>query len=228
MRLVRLVLCGVIGAWAEQNWHTDSLLIGGSNCSLADWRQGAGTYQAVVWFHGGMNSSNPAKGLSAWIPLSQNWHPKSNTLLISCSAWGERNWLDPRTVQSVDRAIEHVRASKKLSRIRLIGISDGSLGVLAYQILGHHSAYSATLISSFPGLVLAPEQLGHAKLQSIKWTFVQGGQDRLYPISDWQKWMRAWTAALPQTVIKIDPMGEHDFSYWQAHHMDWILQSLEN
>lgn len=217
-----LILCiHAHSAWKSQNEQFNH-----SDCLVLNWQKDAHkpVQDLVLWFHGGMNSAQTQKGLGAALPLSQNWHPKQNTLLISCSAWGQRNWLHPETIASLDQCLDRHLGS---ARLRLIGISDGSLGVLAYQILGKYSARSATLISSFPGLILRPADLNHPKLQKPQWTFIQGGQDRLYPLSDWQKWMQLWTQALPKSKLLIDPQGVHDFSYWSSNHPDWIFKSLQ-
>lgn len=223
--MIRLILLGLGLAQATPHWIQTQENFGGSACLIQSWQQNPQQpfRDLVLWFHGGMSSSLTQKGLSASLALSQIWQPAHNTVLISCSAWNQRNWLHPQTIHSLDLCLDrHLKTAK----LHLIGVSDGSLGVLAYQILGQHPANSGTLISSYPGLLLQPSDLQHPRLQHLRWSFIQGGQDRLYPLDAWQNWMHYWALSVPQSQILVDPMGEHDFSYWSSHHLDWILQSL--
>lgn len=219
------MLAGLSILHAKPKWTSVQANFQGSDCFIQTWQIQAHqpTHDLVLWFHGGMNSSFNQKGLTASLALSQIWQPTLNTVLISCSAWNQRNWLHPQTIHSLDLCLDQHLGSAKL---HLIGVSDGSLGVLAYQLLGQHPAQSGTLISSYPGLILAPTDLQNPRMSHIRWTLIQGGQDRLYPLDAWQNWMHSWAQSLPQTQFHIDPLGEHDYSYWSTHHLDWILQSL--
>ena len=179
----------------------------------------------VVWFHGGMTSGNCQKGLVAGGALSKML---PDYTIVSASACKQNHWAEPTTIEAVDDALDSLakRQKKDIDEISLIGISDGALGVIAYSLWGKRKIKDRILISSYgESLGPAAQVAGQPALKKGRWRFIQGGADRLYPTEKSVPWIQEFCKTVDTNCdLKFDPQGEHDWSYWQNKHKDWILE----
>ena len=182
----------------------------------------------VVWFHGGMGSSNCAKGLVAGAGFADFYPGK---IVVSASACRENHWVTKGMLDAVDAALDSVAARRKspVDEISLVGISDGALGVLFYSMQGKRRVKDRLLMSSF-GKMLgdAPAIAGvnADRMRSGRWRFLQGGKDRLYPSDQTVPWITEFCKAVQvDCELRFDPEGEHDWSYWSSKRMDWIREA---
>ena len=187
-------------------------------------KKDAGT---IVWFHGGMTSGNCEKGLIAGTDLSAML-PRYT--VISPSACKQNHWVEQSTIQAVDNALDSLakRQNKDIQEISLVGISDGSLGVIAYSLWGKRKIQTRILMSSY-GASLGPasQVASQPQMKNGRWRFIQGGSDRLYPSEKALPWIQEFCTNVGTTCdLKFDPQGEHDWSYWQNKHKDWILENF--
>ena len=190
-------------------WHTTS-------------KKNLGT---IVWFHGGMTSRNCQKGLVAGSDLSTMLPAYT---VVSASACMQNHWVEQATIESVDSALDSIakRQKKTIDEISLVGISDGSLGVIAYSLWGKRKIKNRVLMSSY-GEALGPaaQVALQPPMKSGRWRFIQGGNDRLYPADKTAPWIQEFCQNVGTACdLKFDPQGEHDWSYWQNKHKDWILE----
>jgi pimeloyl-ACP methyl ester carboxylesterase len=183
------------------------------------------TAGTILWFHGGMTSGNCQKGLVAGSDLAKLL-PKYT--IVSASACKQNHWVDESTIQSVDNALDSLakRSGKKIDEVSLVGISDGSLGVIAYSLWGKRKVQTRVLMSSY-GASLGPaaQVAAQVPLRSGRWRFIQGGADRLYPADATLPWIQEFCQNVGTICdLKFDPQGEHDWSYWQNKRKEWILE----
>ena len=179
----------------------------------------------VVWFHGGMTSGNCQKGLVAGSDLAKLL-PKYT--VVSASACKQDHWVEPSTIQAVDESLDALakRQKKPIDEVSLVGISDGSLGVIAYSLWGKRKIQTRILMSSY-GATLGPaaQVAAQAPMKSGRWRFIQGGNDRLYPSDQTLPWIEEFCQNVGTACdLKFDPQGEHDWSYWQNKHKEWFLE----
>ena len=179
----------------------------------------------VVWFHGGMTSNNCKKGLIAGSDLSKMLPTYT---IVSASACKQNHWMEPSTIESLDEALDNLakKIKKDIPEISLVGISDGSLGVIAYSLWGKRNVKNRILMSSF-GEALGPaiQIAQQPTLQNGRWRFIQGGKDRLYPADRTFPWIQEFCQNVGTPCdVKFDQQGEHDWSYWQKQHKEWILE----
>ena len=183
----------------------------------------------VVWFHGGMSSGNCAKGLVAGTDLSKLFPEK---IVVSVSACRGNHWVTKTMIDAVDAALDSVAARRKspVERVSLVGVSDGSLGVLVYSLEGRRTVVDRLLMSSFGGFLGAPSELATPKkMQSGRFRFLQGGNDRLYPSDKTVPWITEFCKAVQvDCELRFDPAGEHDWSYWKEKRLDWIREALRD
>ena len=181
----------------------------------------------VVWFHGGMSSGNCAKGLVAGADLAKLYPGK---IVVSVSACRENHWVTKPMIDAVDAALDSVavRRGSPVDRVSLVGVSDGSLGVLVYSLEGRRTVEDRLLMSSFGGFLGEPFTLASPKkMQSGRFRFLQGGNDRLYPSGKTVPWITEFCKDVQvDCELRFDPEGEHDWSYWKDKHMDWIDEAV--
>ncbi|WP_407457908.1 hypothetical protein [Fibrobacter sp.] len=183
------------------------------------------TAGTILWFHGGMTSGNCQKGLIAGSDLAKLLPQYT---IVSASACKQNHWVDESTIQVVDNALDLLsqRSGKKIETVSLVGISDGSLGVIAYSLWGKRKVQNRVLMSSY-GVSLGPavQVAGQVPLKNGRWRFIQGGSDRLYPAEATLPWIQEFCQNIGTACdLKFDPQGEHDWSYWQNKHKEWFLE----
>ena len=181
----------------------------------------------VVWFHGGMTSGNCQKGLVAGEAFS-NIFP--DVVVLSASACKENHWATEVMVSAVDAALDSVAKRRRgfVEEVSLVGVSDGAIGVLVYSMYGKRRVKDRLLVSSFgPALGPASQVAAALTAKSGRWRFLQGGSDRLYPPHETLPWIQDFCRNVGADCdLRYDPSGEHDWSYWQAHHLDWIREAI--
>ncbi len=103
----------------------------------------------IIWFHGGMQSPNCQKGLIAGKGLFELLND-SNIIVASPSACQNKHWLSPSLTSITDKLLDSLERHFNFSikEVHLAGVSDGTLGVLAYSINGKRKVLSRLLISS--------------------------------------------------------------------------------
>ena len=181
----------------------------------------------VVWFHGGMSSGNCAKGLVAGADFAELYPEK---IVVSVSACRENHWVTKAAINAVDAALDSV-ASKRgapVERVSLVGVSDGSLGVLVYSLEGRRAVDDRLLMSSFGGFLGAASELAAPKKMQVgRFRFLQGGKDRLYPSDQTVPWITEFCKTVQvDCELRFDSEGEHDWSYWKGKRMEWIRDAI--
>ena len=182
----------------------------------------------VVWFHGGMKSSNCEKGLVAGRAISEI---VPEAVVISVSACKENHWATPQMVEAVDVALDSLsrRMDRPVKEVSLVGVSDGFFGVMFYTLYGkRQDVKNRLMISSYgPFLGRASQVASAMKPKSGRWRFLQGGSDRLYPSSETLPWLQEFCRNIGADCdVKYDQSGEHDWSYWEKSYSQWIRQAI--
>ena len=195
--------------------------------SKASFPHHAAKSRVVVWFHGGMTSGNCQKGFVAGEGFSKLF---PDVVVVSVSACRDRHWVTGAMVAAVDAALDSV-AKRRVSfvdEVSLVGVSDGALGVFVYSMQGKRRVKDRLLVSSFgPALGPASQVAATLAAKSGRWRFLQGGSDRLYPPHETLPWIQEFCKKVGVDCgLEYDPAGEHDWSYWQERHLDWILAAF--
>ncbi len=185
--------------------------------------------RVFVWFHGGMQSAKCAKGYEAgkaMLPFLKN--SRREAIVASASACKENHWLSREALFAVDGALDsaEARLGVRIDTVSLVGVSDGGLGVLGYSLYGRRVVESRLLVSTNLASVSDAANLARARrLRNGTWTFLQGGNDRLYPSSRTLPWLDAFCRIIGKSCrIRFDESGEHDWSWWSAHRPQWIQE----
>ncbi len=170
----------------------------------------------IVWLHGGMRSQNREKGAAAHTAILPFIDP-ARYYVCSPSAFSGQEWLTPSGLAHVEGIITYMLAHYPIDvrDINLVGVSDGSLGVIAYSLQGKYSPNRRVLISTFPQIVIEPQNLaGQERFKTGTWDFFQGGHDRLFPVSQVLPVLQAWEKSYANAHLHYFPDGEHDFSFF--------------
>ena len=183
----------------------------------------------VVWFHGGMTSGNCEKGLVAGDDFSKLY---PDVIVVSASACRNDHWATGSMMAVIDAALDSiaVRRNAPVEEVSLVGVSDGALGVLIYSMHGKRRMKDRLLASSFGKLLGDARALAGTnapRMRAGRWRFLQGGNDRLFPVTEAKPWIEDFCRELQaDCVLRFDPAGEHDWSYWREKHPDWIRESF--
>jgi pimeloyl-ACP methyl ester carboxylesterase len=174
-----------------------------------------------------MRSANREKGFDAhrgWLA----YLPARRYYVCSPSAYGGAEWPTPQGLAHIEALIGYMLGNYPIDPgdIGMVGVSDGSLGVIAYSLQGGRPLRHRVLISSAPQLVLPPESLpGQARFAQGSWDFVQGGKDRLFPADQVMPYLERFRALYSNAHVHAFPEGEHDFS-WYAEHQPALLRGF--
>ncbi len=184
--------------------------------------------QVVVWFHGGMTSGNCQKGFVAGDDFSKLF---PHVIVVSASACREKHWVTATMESVIEAALDSVAARRKapVDEVSLVGVSDGALGVLYYSMQGKRRVKDRLLMSSFGKLLGgAPEVAGASpRMRDGRWRFLQGGNDRLFPSGEAKPWIEDFCREVrADCMLRFDPAGEHDWSYWREKHLDEIREAI--
>ena len=199
--------------------------------SKASFPRHAAKSEVVVWFHGGMTSGNCEKGLVAGDDFAKLF---TNVVVVSTSACRDRHWATGAMVAAVDAALDSVarRRGSFVEEVSLVGVSDGALGVLVYSMQGKRRVKDRLLVSSFGKLLGEARMLAGvnaSRMRSGRWRFLQGGNDRLFPAGESRPWIEEFCREVrADCMLRFDPAGEHDWSYWREKHLDWIRESISS
>lgn len=185
--------------------------------------------RVFVWFHGGMQSAKCAKGYEAGkalLPFLKD--SRRGAIVASSSACKENHWLTREALISVDGMLDsaEARLGIRIDTVSLVGVSDGGLGVLGYSLYGRRIVESRLLVSTNLASASDAENLAASgRLRDGNWTFLQGGNDRLYPSSRTMPWMETFCRIIGKNCrIRFDERGEHDWSWWSSHRSLWIRE----
>ena len=199
--------------------------------SKASFPRHAAKSGVVVWFHGGMTSGNCEKGLVAGDDFAKLF---PNVVVVSASACRDKHWATDVMLNAVDAALDSVAARRgsPVGEVSLVGVSDGALGVLVYSMQGRRRVKDRLLASSFGKLLgeaRAIAGVNASRMRSGRWRFLQGGNDRLFPAGESKPWIEEFCREVrADCMLRFDPAGEHDWSYWREKHLDWIRESISS
>ena len=185
--------------------------------------------EVVVWFHGGMTSGNCEKGLVAGDDFSKLY---PDVIVVSASACRNDHWATGSMMAVIDAALDSiaVRRNAPVEEVSLVGVSDGALGVLVYSMQGKRRVKDRLLASSFGKLLGEARMLAGAnsRMRDGRWRFLQGGNDRLFPAGEARPWIEEFCREVKaDCMLRFDPAGEHDWSYWREKHLDWIRDAVQ-
>jgi pimeloyl-ACP methyl ester carboxylesterase len=233
MKIIFVILLLQAGIFARiLSVDTIRVPAGAFTSPSAVWHHGIPSQpKVIVWFHGGMQSTNCEKGLIAGNSLASLISDKSSLVVLSASACESHHWLSTEALQVTDALMDslEVRWKVKIMEVSLIGISDGGLGVLGYTLQGKRKVVSRMLISTNLTRAVDPQSLAAARRsQTGTWLFLQGGRDQLYSPEMVYPWLDSFcqSAGSKRCELKIDPRGEHDWSWWLQNRKEWLLGFL--
>ena len=179
----------------------------------------------MIWLHGGMQSGNCQKGLTAGEALLP-YVEGSGVVIASPSVCRDKHWLTPEGQASIESLIDSVerRFPIDTTRITMVGVSDGGFGVLNYSINGKHHLAHHIMISTYGGVWIPLEALPQVTpaLSHGTWQFLQGGADGIFAASEAKPWIEAFCKAVPNSALHFEPEGEHDMAWWNKNRADLL------
>jgi len=174
-------------------------------------------YPLIVYLHGGIGTEVSDKGARAWEMLG-GLRDCVDVLLASPSGNRFAPWWTPRGMSRVARAVEYmgVMYAVDSAKVFLAGVSDGATGCYAVASTPSASRPFAGFfaISGFGGMLpdlgvrLSPENMRGRPIYNI-----QGGQDKLYPITLVNGFIDYLQKNGVPVTSKVYPEEGHGFDY---------------
>ena len=174
-------------------------------------------YPLIVYLHGGIGTEAANKGERAWEMLG-GLRDCVDILLASPSANRFAPWWSPRGLSRIIHAVEYMETLYAVdsAKIFLAGVSDGATGCYAVASAPPASRPFAGFfaISGFGGMLpglgvrLSPENMRGKPIYNI-----QGGQDKLYPISLVNGFIEDLQKTGVPVTNRVYPEEGHGFDY---------------
>ena len=173
-------------------------------------------YQVRFQLHGGVGgrTNNQPRG-SGKVNL-----PGAEQIYVLPYAWLDVAWWSGGQVSIMNAIIDRLKRSYNIDENRIVvsGVSDGGTG--AYYIGMHEvTPYAGFLPLNGFIMVLANSQLDDgtsfpANMRNKPWFVINGGQDRLYPTSTVEPFVRHMMNNGVRTDYHPQPEAGHNTSWW--------------
>ncbi len=173
-------------------------------------------YQVRFQLHGGIGrrTSNQPRG-SGEINL-----PGAEQIYVLPYAWLDVAWWSGGQVAIMNAIIDKLKRSYNIDENRIVvsGVSDGGTG--AYYVGMHEvTPYASFLPLNGFIMVLANSRLDDgtsfpANMRNKPWFVINGGQDRLYPTSTVEPFVRHMRNNGVRTAYHPQPDAGHNTSWW--------------
>jgi fermentation-respiration switch protein FrsA (DUF1100 family) len=175
----------------------------------------AGKYPLIIYLHGGVGTDISTKGARAWEMLG-GLRDCVGVILASPSANRFAPWWSPRGLGRIAHAVRYINIMYDVdtAKIFLAGVSDGATGCYAAASAMGEAFAGFFAVSGYGGMLNslgAPLSVDKMKNRPIY--NIQGGQDKLYPISAVSDFINALQKNGVPITSKVYPEEGHGFDY---------------
>ncbi len=185
---------------------------------IPDGYDAARRYPVRVYLHGGV--ARPRRDDA---PFWRNAEPylRDDTILVFPESWSEEMWWQASQVENLAGVLTHLKATYNVDEnaVHLGGISDGATGAF------YHAFKAPTPWASFLSFIGHPVVLANpstgadgqmyvTNLRNKPFFAVNGGRDRLYPISSVLPFFQLFVDAGIFLDFRPQPEGEHNMEWW--------------
>ena len=175
-------------------------------------------YPVRVYLHGGV--SRPRRDDA---PFWRNAEPylRDDTIIVFPESWNEAMWWQTNQVENLAGVLTHLKSTYNLDEnaVHLGGISDGATGVFYHAFKAPTPWASFLSFIGHPVVLANPQTETHGQmyvtnLRNKPFFAVNGGQDRLYPISSVLPFFQLFVDAGISLDFRPQPEGGHNMEWW--------------
>ncbi len=175
-------------------------------------------YPVRVYLHGGV--SRPRRDEP---PFWRNAEPylRDDTIVVLPESWGEAMWWQANQIENLRGMLNDLKARYNIDEnaVYLMGVSDGATGAF-YHAFKAPTPWAAFLsFNGHPVVLASPSteadgQMYVTNLRNKPFFAVNGGQDRLYPISSVLPFFQLFVDAGISLDFRPKPEAGHNMQWW--------------
>ena len=175
-------------------------------------------YPVRVYLHGGV--SRPRRDEAAWW-RNQERYARDDAIVLFPESWAETMWWQASQIENLAGVVDDLKRTYNVdeNRVHLMGVSDGGTGAFYHAFKAPTPWAGFLSFNGHPAVLASPStaadgQMYVANLRNKPFFVVNGGEDRLYPISSVVPFLQLFVDAGVQVEFRPRPEAGHNMQWW--------------
>lgn len=175
-------------------------------------------YPVRVYLHGGV--SRPRRDEAAWW-RNQERYARDDAIVLFPESWRETMWWQASQIENLAGVVNDLKRTYNVdeNQVHLLGVSDGGTGAFYHAFKAPTPWAGFVSFNGHPAVLASPStaadgQMHVANLRNKPFFAVNGGQDRLYPISSVVPFLQLFVNAGVYVEFRPRPEAGHDMQWW--------------
>ena len=175
-------------------------------------------YPVRVYLHGGV--SRPRRDEAAWW-RNQERYARDDAIVLFPESWRETMWWQASQIENLAGVVNDLKRTYNVdeNQVHLMGVSDGGTGAFYHAFKAPTPWAGFLSFNGHPAVLASPStaadgQLHVTNLRNKPFFVVNGGQDRLYPISSVVPFLQLFVNAGVQIEFRPRPEAGHNMQWW--------------
>ena len=175
-------------------------------------------YPVRVYLHGGV--SRPRRDEAAWW-RNQERYARDDAIVLFPESWRETMWWQANQIENLVGVVNDLKRTYNVNenRVHLLGVSDGGTGAFYHAFKAPTPWAGFVSFNGHPAVLASPStaadgQMHVTNLRNKPFFVVNGGQDRLYPISSVVPFLQLFVNAGVQIEFRPRPEAGHNMQWW--------------
>ena len=175
-------------------------------------------YPVRVYLHGGV--SRPRRDEAAWW-RNQERYARDDAIVLFPESWAETMWWQASQIENLAGVVNDLKRTYNVdeNRVHLMGVSDGGTGAFYHAFKAPTPWAGFFSFNGHPAVLASPStaadgQMYVANLRNKPFFVVNGGEDRLYPISSVVPFLQLFVDAGVSVEFRPRPEAGHNMQWW--------------
>ena len=175
-------------------------------------------YPVRVYLHGGV--SRPRRDEAAWW-RNQERYARGDAIVLFPESWRETMWWQASQIENLAGVVNDLKRTYNVdeNQVHLLGVSDGGTGAFYHAFKAPTPWAGFVSFNGHPAVLASPSTAADGwmyvpNLRNKPFFVVNGGQDRLYPISSVVPFLQLFVNAGVQIDFRPRPEAGHNMQWW--------------
>ncbi len=175
-------------------------------------------YPVRVYLHGGV--SRPRRDEAAWW-RNQERYARDDAIVLFPESWRETMWWQASQIENLAGVVNDLKRTYNVdeNQVHLLGVSDGGTGAFYHAFKAPTPWAGFVSFNGHPAVLASPStaadgQMHVTNLRNKPFFAVNGGQDRLYPISSVVPFLQLFVNAGVYVDFRPRPEAGHNMQWW--------------
>ena len=175
-------------------------------------------YPVRVYLHGGV--SRPRRDEAAWW-RNQERYARDDAIVLFPESWRETMWWQASQIENLAGVVNDLKRTYNVdeNQVHLLGVSDGATGAFYHAFKAPTAWAGFVSFNGHPAVLASPStaadgQMHVTNLRNKPFFVVNGGQDRLYPISSVVPFLQLFVNAGVYVDFRPRPEAGHNMQWW--------------